>query len=283
MVIDVHHHYIPPFYAEALEHAGRSSADLPMWSAEQSLEMMRQRSIDKALLSLSSPGTWLGDDAQARSLARECNDFAAGVVREHAPHFGALAAIPIPDVGGAMEAVARALDVCKLDGVLLLSNVNGVYVGDPELDAVLAELDRRGAPVLLHANAVPDDDENAALFPGPEYPIDIVRAYARLVLRDGFRRYPRIRWILADSGGALPFLATRLSRAHYTDGEKLRWLRIAKDLLLNRNGGLIVAQNLDYDSSAMDDPAVQAALERLVPSERIRFGSNFPFGPTDGR
>lgn len=33
-------------------------------------------------------------------------------------------------------------------------------------------------------------NENPALFPGSEYPIDIARAYVRLVLHDGFLRFP---------------------------------------------------------------------------------------------
>jgi predicted TIM-barrel fold metal-dependent hydrolase len=277
MIVDIHHHFIPPFYVEALERSGIGTSALPAWSPERSLAMMRERGIDKALLSLSSPGAWLGDDAEARRLARSCNDYAASLAREHAPRFGALAALPIPDVAGAVEELRRALDTLKLDGVLLFSNVGGTYVGDPDLDPVLAELDRRSALVLLHAGDVPADDENAPLFPGPEYPIDVARAYARLVLHDGFLRFPRIRWVLADSGGALPFLAQRLSRAHYTDGDKLRWGRIAKDLVLNRNGGLDPAQHVDYDATATADPVVRAALDRLVPRERIRFGSNFPF------
>lgn len=276
-MIDVHHHFIPPFYEEALERVGSNSRDFPAWSPERSLEMMNRRGIDKALLSLSSPGVWFGDDAESRRLARRCNDYAASLMRDHAPRFGAFATLPIPNVAGSLDELTRALDSLRFDGVLLLSNVGGTYVGDPELDPVLAELDRRAARVLLHANDVPADDENAPLFAGPEYPIDIARAYARLVLHDGFIRFPRIRWVLADSGGALPFLAQRLSRAHYTDGQKLRWLRIAKDLLLRGNGGLTLAKNVDYDSTASDDPIVQAALDRLVPKRRVCFGSNFPF------
>ena len=284
MKIDVHHHFIPLFYRKALERAGVGTQGLPTWSPQRSLDMMDQAGIERAWLSLSSPGVWLGSDEEARRLSRACNDYAASVIRQHPGRFGALAALPLPDLAAALEELAYALDALKLDGVSLLSNVNGIYVGDPELDAVLAELDRSKADVLLHANAIPDSNENAPLYPWPEYPIDIARAYARLVLSDAFQRFPRIKWILADSGGVIPFLADRLSRAHYTDGEKLRWARIAKDLVLRRNGGLTLAQNVDYDSVSTSDPVVRAALERLVPKTRIRFGSDFPYStPLVGR
>ena len=49
-----------------------------------------------------------------------------------------------------------ALDVLKLDGVLLFSNVQGIYLGDPRLEPVFTELDRRAATVFVHPNPSPD-------------------------------------------------------------------------------------------------------------------------------
>ena len=87
----------------------------------------------------------------------------------------------------------RALDDLTLDGVVLLSNVDGRYVGASEFDTVLAALDERRALVLLPPNEIPPLEEEVPLHAWAEYPIDATRAYARLALRDGFRRHRRIR------------------------------------------------------------------------------------------
>ena len=60
-LIDVHHHMIPPAYVAALREAGRDITGFPSWTPEQSIELMGRLGIDKAILSISSPGVWFGD------------------------------------------------------------------------------------------------------------------------------------------------------------------------------------------------------------------------------
>lgn len=274
---DVHHHMLPPVWLDALRRAGVDVSGFPDWSPEGSLRAMHRLGVARALLSLSSPGVWLSNANQARPLARQCNEYAASVVAEHAGRFGALASLPVPDVDGAIAEAGHALDELELDGVILLSNVAGVYVGDPELEPLMAELDRRGALVLLHPNPVPADDEYAALHSWIEYPDDVARAFGRLLSNDVLVRHPNIRWVLAHGGGVVPFVADRMSRAHYARGSKPRWWRILKYVATKRNVGLELAQRLSYDSVGVDNPATLAALRRLVGDEGIRFGSNFPW------
>ncbi|AWS45249.1 hypothetical protein DKM19_31960 [Streptosporangium sp. 'caverna'] len=42
-----------------------------------------------------------------------------------------------------IEEIEYALDTLGLDGVMISSNIGGHYFGDPFLEPVLAELDRR--------------------------------------------------------------------------------------------------------------------------------------------
>lgn len=279
--LDVHHHMVPAGYREALRQAGLDTSGLPDWSLEASLEMMDRVGIGRALLSISSPGVWLGDDAEARSLARTCNEFAASLVSQNPTRIGALATLPFPDLEGSVGEAGFALDTLGLDGVILLSNVDGKYVGDPEFDPLMAELHRLEALVFLHPNHVPAEDENAALHGWPEYPLDVARAYARLVHNDVLLRYPGIRWVLAHAGGAVPYMAERLGKAHYANQDKLRWGRIIKDLVLKRNGGLELAKGVGYEVSGAVSPVVFTALRRLVEPDRIHFGTNFPWDPEE--
>ncbi|HQP21601.1 MAG TPA: hypothetical protein PLG07_14940, partial [Phenylobacterium sp.] len=57
--IDVHQHFLPPVYAEALSRAGLRTVDggmpVPAWSEAAALEMMDRQGIETAMVSLSSP------------------------------------------------------------------------------------------------------------------------------------------------------------------------------------------------------------------------------------
>lgn len=49
----------------------------------------------------------------------------------------------------------RAFGALGADGVILLANYDGTYLGDPVYDPLLSELDRRGAVVFVHPTAPP--------------------------------------------------------------------------------------------------------------------------------
>jgi predicted TIM-barrel fold metal-dependent hydrolase len=268
---------VPPAYLQALTERGEETNGLSEWTPEKSLEMMARVGIGKALLSISPPGVWHEGGEEARRLARTCNEYGASLARRHPHRLGVLAALPFPDLEGAKEEAAYALDTLDLSGVILFSNIDGKYVGDPEFDPLMAELHERQALVLLHPNSVPGNEDNAALYPWAEYPIDLARAWARMALNDTLVRFPGIRWILGYAGGVVPYMAERLGKAHYAKQKGLRWGRIIKDLVRKRHGGLELARQVSYDTVGAANPVASAALRHLVQPGQIRFGSNFPW------
>ncbi len=98
-MIDVHAHYLPPRYREALLAAGIEHHDgmpaIPSWSLDGALATMDALGIAVALLSVSSPGVAIGGDTVG--LARHVNDVAAEVMAAHPARFGAFASLPLPD------------------------------------------------------------------------------------------------------------------------------------------------------------------------------------------
>src|SRR5262249_14868756 len=144
--IDVHHHIVPAEYIGALAAQGISSAGgmpFPSWDPETTLAMMDRHGIAAAVTSISAPGVHFGDAALARDLARSCNEASARLVADPPTRFGAFATLPLPDVKGALLELEHALDVLGLDGVVLLaSQSDGRYLGDPAFEELMAELDR---------------------------------------------------------------------------------------------------------------------------------------------
>jgi predicted TIM-barrel fold metal-dependent hydrolase len=150
--IDVHHHIIPPVYLEAMRRVGIADpipgVDYPAWDVQTTLAVMDRQGIATALVSISEPGVSFGNVALARDLARQINEFSARLVADHPQRFGAFAVLPLPDVEAALRELAYALDTLKLDGIGLLTNYRGTYLGDAALDALFAELKPYALPSL---------------------------------------------------------------------------------------------------------------------------------------
>src|SRR5262249_20890329 len=214
--VDTHHHAMLPEYVTALGRIGVTDAGgvpLPHWDAQSDLALMDRHGIAAAVLSVSAPGVFFDDIGLARRLARQCNEVLAQTVRAHPARFGALAALPLPDVEAALSELAHALDVLKLDGVCLLTNVGGRYLGDPLLDPLMAERTGRQVPVSVHPHEPPASPQARFSIPPAfvDYLLDITRAAANLMLSGCLERYPNVSYILSHGGGAVPAHAWRLA------------------------------------------------------------------------
>jgi 6-methylsalicylate decarboxylase len=102
LTIDTHHHILQDFFWQETENAHAPVGGLaPLrWSKEASISFMDDAGIDVAVVSLSAPGVHTGNSAQARALARRCNEFSAELVRSGPDRFSAL---------GCSAAVARRI------------------------------------------------------------------------------------------------------------------------------------------------------------------------------
>src|SRR5258708_14351631 len=89
------------------------------WSIPKALAEMDGSGIATAVLSISTPGVWFGEVAEARRMARVCNEFAVRMRADHPGRFGLFAAVPMPDVDGTLAEIAYALDTLKADGIAL--------------------------------------------------------------------------------------------------------------------------------------------------------------------
>ena len=271
MRIDTHHHLIPPDYRKALQKAGIDDAGgraLPEWGPEASLQTMADLDVSTGILSLSTPGTsFLPGAADAAALARDLNDYTAGLVAAHPDRFGFFATIPMPHLQQSVAEVVRSLDELNADGVVLLANNAGIYLGQDGQDELFAALDARSAVVFIHPADLPGPVVPGVLPFAADFLLDTTRA-AYLLVRNGIRRnYPNIRFILSHAGGFVPYASYRMAVAIMGDT------------------GRSAADSLDDFASFYFDTALSssaAALPTLLAFAKpghITFGSDWPFAP----
>jgi aminocarboxymuconate-semialdehyde decarboxylase len=215
LTVDLHHHVIPDFYWKASNEDGQAAGGInpPRWSLDGAIAYLDEAGIDAAVASISTPGVHFGDDAAARNLARQVNEYLAGLKRDRPDRFGAFGVLPLPDVEGSLGQIAYALDVLELDGVSMFTNAGGNYLGDSRFDPIFAELQRRAAVVFVHPTASPDPIAHTLGLPDSllDYPVDTSRAIAKLHYSNTFVRTPDVKYVFVHADGTIPFIASRFA------------------------------------------------------------------------
>ena len=266
--IDTHSHVVPPDYAEWLRGKGVLAGGLPIpsWDVDETLALMDRYGMAAAVLSVSTPGVHLGDGADARAMARHVNDFAAQVVRDHPDRFGFFATLPLPDVDGALAELERAFDSLGADGVVLLANHGGVYLGGPAFDPVFDELQRRKAVAFVHPSLLPGLQplEGIPAFIA-DFLLDTTRAAVNLARSGTLERCPDVRIILAHAGGFVPYAAYRLS--------------FAASPKMDVRHGLSLLQRYYFDTALSSSPSALPSLLALTSPDHVTFGSDWPYAP----
>src|SRR6266545_3569388 len=117
--IDIHQHFVSPSFLATLtmKNAVTPVPGFAAWkgySPARAIEALDRVGIATAMLSITAPGVWFGDVQEARTLAREMNEYAAAkMVGDYKGRFGLFAVLPLPDVPGSLQEVAYAFDTLK--------------------------------------------------------------------------------------------------------------------------------------------------------------------------
>jgi predicted TIM-barrel fold metal-dependent hydrolase len=269
--IDTHHHIVPPDYRNALEKAGIDDAGgraMPKWTRETALQAMDDLGIGTGIASVSAPATtFMPTAADAAALARDVNDHNADLVAAQPDRFGFFATVPMPHVDESVAEAVRALDTLNADGVVLLANHAGTYVGDDGQDDLFAALNERSAVVFIHPA-----DLSGPTVPGvPPWAVDFLLDTTRaayLLVRNGIRgRYPNIKFVLSHGGGLVPYASHRMAIAIFADTGRNLF-----DVLDELAG-------FYFDTALSSSPAALPTLLAFAKPGHVTFGSDWPFAP----
>jgi predicted TIM-barrel fold metal-dependent hydrolase len=240
--VDVHAHFVPDFYADALREAGHTPGPdgmpgIPSWDAKSHLQFMKENNIAKSILSISSPGVYLNvpsKDAtkKAIKLARKVNKYGSEVKAKYPDKFGFFASLPLPDVKASLKEIDYLFTKLnpRPDGIVMMSNYYGLYLGDRDLEPVYEALNELNVTIFEHPTTPCtqfnelrfDIDKNAPAIsqqqwqalnrpvavrqfaaPTLDFPFDTARTFADLFYTRMPTKFPNLKWIMSHAGGGL--------------------------------------------------------------------------------
>ena len=267
-VIDVHAHLLPTEFVEALKSEGRLMDEgfpWPKYDVENHLKWMDEAGVETSVLTLAAPQPTSAD------VVRQTNEAAARIRREHPGRFLFCAALPLPDVSRAIEEVKYALDTLKADGIKLATNVNGQYLGAPELDTLFSVLNERKAVVILHPHR-PEPVNRQVMQQTPlamqEYLSETTRAVSNMISRNVLARYPNVKVVVPHCGAYLPLAVPRM--------KSLTPVMQANKMVGEIDWDANLAA-LYYDLAGAHSPEVIRMMLTITTPDHLLYGSDYPY------
>ncbi len=267
-VIDVHSHIITPEFVSSLENEGRLMDEgfpLPKYNVENHLKWMDEAGVETSVLTLAAP------QPSSAEVVRLTNETAVRIKTEHPDRFLFCAALPLPDVSKAINEAVYALDTLKADGIKLATNVDGQYLGAPELDTLFSVLNERKAVVILHPHR-PEPVNRQMMQQTPlamqEYLSETTRAVSNMISRNVLARYSNIKVVVPHCGAYLPLAIPRM--------KSLTPVMQANKMV----GEIDYEANLRalyYDLAGAHSPEVIRMLLTITTPDHLLYGSDYPY------
>lgn len=290
-VIDVHTHMLTEEYLEFLNlHGGPKYERKPTRAGQDSIWMqgapfmtlmpemsdydarirdMDKAGVDLAIVSLTCPNAYFGDESVSRKAAAMVNDSMAEQQRARPDRIAWFASLPWQYADAAIAELERSIAAGAI-GVMVIANIDGMHLTHPDFAPVWRAIDDRALPVLVHPTAPPGTPdmslEEYGLVPPVGFMIDTTLAVARMIL-DGFLdRYPNLRIIASHGGATLPYLAGRLDRCH-------EMIPACAEAISEKPSSYL--QKICYDSVVYSGGALNLCID-VAGADNVLYGSDYP-------
>ena len=297
-VIDVHTHMLTREYLVFLEDKGRdtfvcrpSAAGQPtiyregvpfftltpqMFDYDLRIADMDRAGVDVAIVSLTCPNAFFGDEAISSQAARMVNDSMAEQCRLRPHRIQWFASLPWQFEKAALAELryARANGAV---GVFVTANIDNLSLTDVAFDGIWSEIDRLRMPVLVHPTTPMGFHQmqlnELGLVPTAGFMIDTTLALTRMILSGFFDRFQNLKIIAAHGGGTLPYIIGRLDRAHET-------LPIVSSVIKDKPSSYV--ERIYFDAVVYAEPALRLCVE-VCGDDNVMFGSDYPHNLGDMR
>lgn len=229
------------------------------------------------LLSLTMPGVQVFERGQAIGLAQLANDRLSEVIRRHPTRFAGLACFAPQDANAAAKEMQRSIRTLKLNGFIVNSHTNNLYLDDPRFFPILEAAESLDAPLYIHPRAPSDGMaspfrdyrlEGAAWGYGVETSTHILR----LIFGGILDRFPKLQIVIGHMGEALPFWLWRLDFMGAPGARAGRKNALKPSEYFQRN--------ITITTSGVEDPLALKFCIDKIGVDRIMWAIDYPYQPT---
>jgi len=302
MPIDVHAHYVPPSIIDTIEgrakEFGLSVIKHPpactcalhfdyglkvrpffpklIEPVDTRLAAMAQQGVDRQVLSMWADIFGHGlPRAQSQQWHRYLNEHMAALCQKHDGSFSMLASVPFPHAQEAAAELTHAVKNLGAVGAVVAANVEGVNLGELDLDAFWQTAVDLDVGVFIHPVQAQPSPRSAkfALSQIVQYTVDTTFTVGSLIFSGVLDRFPSLRILLSHGGGTFPYLAGRFDCMHE------RMDRVQQhDVAAQAPSSYL--RRFYYDT-ILHDPSILKWLAERVSVGRLALGSDYSFPPAD--
>jgi aminocarboxymuconate-semialdehyde decarboxylase len=279
-VIDVHAHVTPQRFQRAVlsgdDWHGMTAADGELdnppnrWAPERRIEEMDAIGVDVQAVSPTDVFYQYDRDPQTTAtIARECNEEVAEMVREHPTRFLGLGTLPMQDVERATAMMESSMRELGLVGFMINDHVNNLTYDDDVFEELWAGAEELGAFFLVHQfhpTVVNHRTEDYFLFNSIGNLVDRTLAFGALVYGGVMDRHPNLKICLAHAGGYVPYAFDRMDRGWEVWPDSRGRSQAKPSSYRDR---------FYYDTVTFTDRNLRFMLDALG-SERVVFGTDWP-------
>ena len=293
MIIDAHTHFVPDVFPAVenrtsgtdwpfMQRISEDTSDVIIgginfrrvlsrcWDVSRRIAEMPDQGIDRQVLSpMPRLLAYELSPMDGLDLSRYLNKFVSQMIASAPDRFYGLGSVPLQDVGIATKELTQIQDM-GLNGVEVLTNINGKNLGDTEFKPFLKEAERLGMAIFSHAQhptfqdrmVGPDPVQNAIGFP-----IENGLAASAVITSGALEEFPNLRILFSHGGGVLSTILPRLENA---------WQRQESLQSTLPRSPLEYARMCYFDDVVFDERALRYLMD-LIGSEQIVIGSDYPF------
>jgi aminocarboxymuconate-semialdehyde decarboxylase len=240
-----------------------------MFNYDLRIQNMDKAQVDLAIVSLTCPNVYWGDEKISAATARLINDNMAFEQSRHAERIRFFCSLPWQHAKAAVEELERAVAMGAV-GVMVLANIDEKQLTEPCFAPVWDAIDKHALPVLLHPTLPPGSEfmklDVFHLAASNGFLFDTTLAVSRMIMDGFFDLYKNLKIIAAHGGGTIPYMIGRLDRVW----ETVPAGRAKIDRLPNSYMSQIYADSIVYSPGAL-----QLCITEFG-EDNVLFGSDYP-------